>query len=80
MGGRSERTKTMPVIERNYRKNPHTASFLQVFHTGISSTGRNSGSRVTPGRMATTCDRTREPPTGIRSGVSPHPGGRPPAP
>ena len=31
----------MPVIERNYRKNPHTASFLQVFHTGISSTGRN---------------------------------------
>lgn len=27
--------------ERNYRKNPHTASFLQVFHSGISSNGRN---------------------------------------
>jgi lipoprotein-anchoring transpeptidase ErfK/SrfK len=31
----------MRTIERNYRKNPHTASFLQVFHTGIGSTGRN---------------------------------------
>lgn len=31
----------MRAIERNYRKNPHTASFLQTFHTGISSTGRN---------------------------------------
>jgi len=31
----------MRTIERNYRKNPHTASFLQTFHTGISSTGRN---------------------------------------
>jgi uncharacterized protein DUF6011 len=30
------------TIERNYRKNPHTASFLQVFHTATSSTtGRN---------------------------------------
>lgn len=27
--------------ERNYRKNPHTATFLQTFHSGISSTGRN---------------------------------------
>jgi hypothetical protein len=28
--------------ERNYRKNPHKASFLQVFHTATSSTtGRN---------------------------------------
>lgn len=27
--------------ERNYRKNPHTARFLQTFHSGISSTGRN---------------------------------------
>lgn len=27
--------------ERNYRKNPHTASFLQTFHTAIGSTGRN---------------------------------------
>jgi hypothetical protein len=31
----------MRTIERNYRKNPHTASFLQVFHSGISSTGRD---------------------------------------
>lgn len=31
----------MRTIERNYRENPHTASFLQTFHTGISSTGRN---------------------------------------
>lgn len=31
----------MRTIERNYRKNPHTASFLQTFHSGISSTGRN---------------------------------------
>ena len=30
----------MRTIERNYRKNPHTASFLQVFHTG-QSRGRN---------------------------------------
>ena len=27
--------------ERNYRKNPHTASFLRTFHTGIGSNGRN---------------------------------------
>jgi hypothetical protein len=26
---------------RNYRKNPHTASFLQTFHSGIGSNGRN---------------------------------------
>lgn len=31
----------MRTIERNYRKNPHTASFLQTFHTGTSSNGRN---------------------------------------
>lgn len=31
----------MRTIERNYRKHPHTASFLQTFHSGISSTGRN---------------------------------------
>jgi hypothetical protein len=31
----------MKTIERNYRRNPHTASFLQTFHSGISSTGRN---------------------------------------
>lgn len=31
----------MRTIERNYRKNPHTASFLQTFHTGIGSNGRN---------------------------------------
>lgn len=32
----------MRTIERNYRKNPHTASFLQTFHTATSSsTGRN---------------------------------------
>lgn len=29
------------AIERNYRKNPHTASFLQTFHTGIGTNGRN---------------------------------------
>lgn len=29
------------TIERNYRKNPHKATFLQTFHSGISSTGRN---------------------------------------
>jgi len=27
--------------ERNYHRKPHTASFLQTFHTGISSNGRN---------------------------------------
>lgn len=31
----------MRTIERNYRKNPHTASFLRTFHTGIGSNGRN---------------------------------------
>lgn len=29
------------AIERNYRKNPHTATFLQTFHSAIGSTGRN---------------------------------------
>jgi hypothetical protein len=29
------------AIERNYRKNPHTARFLQTFHSGIGSNGRN---------------------------------------
>lgn len=32
---------TSTTIERNYRKNPHTARFLQTFHTGIGSNGRN---------------------------------------
>jgi hypothetical protein len=27
--------------ERNYRKNPHTATFLRVFHSGIGTDGRN---------------------------------------
>lgn len=31
----------MRTIDRNYRKNPHTASFLQVFHTGIGTNGRD---------------------------------------
>lgn len=31
----------MRTIERNYRKNPHTARFLQTFHSAIGSTGRN---------------------------------------
>lgn len=31
----------MRTIERNYTKNPHTASFLRTFHTAIGSTGRN---------------------------------------
>lgn len=29
------------TIERNYRKNPHTARFLQTFHSGIGTNGRN---------------------------------------
>jgi uncharacterized protein DUF6011 len=29
------------AIERNYRKNPHTARFLQTFHSGIGSNGVN---------------------------------------
>lgn len=31
----------MKTIARNYRKNPHTATFLQTFHTGIGTNGRN---------------------------------------
>jgi hypothetical protein len=31
----------MRTIERNFRKNPHTATFLKTFHSGISSTGRD---------------------------------------
>jgi hypothetical protein len=31
----------MKTIERNYRKNAHTARFLQVFHSGIGTDGRN---------------------------------------
>lgn len=31
----------MKTIARNYRKNPHTASFLQVFHTATGTNGRN---------------------------------------
>lgn len=27
--------------QQNFKKNPHTARFLQTFHSGISSTGRN---------------------------------------
>jgi hypothetical protein len=27
--------------QQNFRKNPHTARFLQTFHSGIGSTGRN---------------------------------------
>lgn len=27
--------------ERNYRRNPHTATFLRVFHSGIGTNGRN---------------------------------------
>lgn len=38
----------MRTIERNYRKNPHTASFLQTFHSGISSTGRNYRAEMSP--------------------------------
>jgi uncharacterized protein DUF6011 len=29
------------AIERNFKKNPHTARFLQTFHSGIGSNGRN---------------------------------------
>lgn len=32
---------TSTTIERNYRKNPHTARFLQTFHSAIGSNGRN---------------------------------------
>ena len=31
----------MKTIERNYTKRPHTARFLQTFHSGISSKGVN---------------------------------------
>jgi hypothetical protein len=31
----------MRTIERNYTKNPHTARFLQTFHSGIGSNGVN---------------------------------------
>lgn len=31
----------MKTIARNFRKNPHTATFLQTFHSGINSNGRN---------------------------------------
>lgn len=31
----------MQTIERNYTKNPHTARFLQTFHSGIGSNGVN---------------------------------------
>jgi hypothetical protein len=31
----------MRTIERNYRKNPHTARFLQTFHSGIGTNGRD---------------------------------------
>jgi Family of unknown function (DUF6011) len=31
----------MKTIERNYTKNPHTARFLQTFHSGIGSNGHN---------------------------------------
>lgn len=31
----------MRTIERNYRKNPHTATFLKTFHSAIGSNGRN---------------------------------------
>lgn len=29
------------AIERNYRKNPHTARFLQTFHTAVGSNGHD---------------------------------------
>lgn len=32
---------TTATHERNYTRNPHTARFLQVFHSGIGSNGRN---------------------------------------
>lgn len=31
----------MKTIERNYTRNPHTARFLQTFHSGIGSNGHN---------------------------------------
>ena len=31
----------MKTIERNYTKNPHTARFLQTFHSGIGTNGVN---------------------------------------
>jgi hypothetical protein len=31
----------MKTIERDYRKNAHTARFLQTFHSAIGTTGRN---------------------------------------
>lgn len=32
---------TATTRERNYTRNPHTARFLQTFHSGIGSTGRD---------------------------------------
>lgn len=32
---------TTTTRERNYTRNPHTARFLQTFHSGIGSTGRD---------------------------------------
>jgi hypothetical protein len=34
------------TIERNYRKNPHTARFLQTFHSAISSNGTDHRTAV----------------------------------
>jgi hypothetical protein len=31
----------MKTIARNFRKNPHTATFLQTFHSAIGTNGRN---------------------------------------
>jgi len=38
------------AIERNYRKNPHTARFLQTFHSGIGSNGMNYRSEIDDNR------------------------------
>ncbi len=43
----------MRTIERNYRKNPHTARFLQTFHTAIGEDGRNYRAELDENRAET---------------------------
>lgn len=44
----------MTTIERNYRTRPHTARFLQTFHTDIGSNGRNYRDEA-PGTRESRC-------------------------
>jgi hypothetical protein len=54
----------METIARNYRKNPHTATFLNTFHSGIrSNEARENAQRVLAEALAAGVDG-REPQTG----------------